>query len=122
MAKVQYYYNGKLIRTSDHTYTHAVIDTKTGKAVACRNGLDKAESARNAEVSLERGNIKYYEDMIKALKAGRNYFFYKIGRCTEKARIDDGMTIEKAETRIDEINAWIEKRMNELVIVPIDAK
>ena len=119
---MKYYYNDTLIRTSDHSYTHAVIDTKTGKAVACRNGIAAAESARNAEVSFERGNIKYYENMIKAMKAGRSYFFYKIGRCTDKARIADDMTVEKAENRIREIKAWIEQRLNELIIVPIEAR
>lgn len=119
---MKYYYNGKLVRTSDHTYTHAVLDTKTGEAVACRNGIEKAESARQSEMSLARGDIKYFEDMIKAMKAGRNYFFYKIGRCTEKAKIADDMTIEKAERRITDLKGWIDKRLSELIIVPLETK
>lgn len=119
---MKYYYDGKLVRTSDHIYTHAVYDTSKGKVMACRNGLDNALSAKNAEMSLERGNIRYYEDMIKAIKAGRDYFFTKCGRVTEKHKIGENMTVEKAENRIGEIKAWIEKRMNELVIVKLEAK
>lgn len=117
---MKYYYNGNLVRTSDHTYTHAVIDTKTGKAIACRNGADKAEAARQDELRLSRGDIKYYQDMIKAIKNGRSHFFYKIGKMTEKTKINDDMTIEKAEQRITEIKGWIEKRLNELVVVPLE--
>lgn len=116
---MKYYYNGQLVRTSDHVYTHAVIDTKTGKAIACRNGAEAAEAAKNAELSSARSNIKYFEDMIKAMKAGQNHFSYKIGRCTARARIADDMTIEKAENKIEQLKAWIEKRRSELIVVPL---
>lgn len=119
---MKYYYNDKLIRTSDHVYTHAVIDTKTGKAVACRNGIEQAEAARYAELSFSRGSIRYYEDMIRAMKAGREYFFHKVGRMTEKHKISENMTVESAEKRIADIKAWIEQRMSELIIVPIEAR
>lgn len=119
---MKYYYNGKLVRTSEHAYTHAVIDTKTGKAVACRNGLRNAESARQSELSLTRGDIKYYEDMIKAMKAGRSHFFCKSGRCTVKHKIADNMTIEKAERKITELKGWIDKRLGELIVVPLETK
>ena len=119
---MKYYYGGKLVRTSDHVYTHAVLDTTSGKVVACRNGADKAEAARVAELSLCRGDIKYYEEMIKAMKKGREYFIYTIGRATEKAKIAEDMTVEKAEQRIEELKAWIEKRLSELAVVPLEAE
>ena len=119
---MKYYYNGELVRTSDHTYTHAVLDTKTGKVIACRNGADKAELARVAEVSLARGDIRYYDEMIRAMKLGRRYFFYNVGRMKEKTEIDEAMTIEKAYQRIDQLRAWIEKRLSELVVVPLEAR
>ena len=119
---MKYYYNGKLVRTSDHIYTHAVIDTTTGKTVACRNGLSKAEAARIDELRWTRSSIKYYEDMLKAMRAGRDHFFYKIGKCTERSKIADDMTVEKAENKISDLNAWIEKRASELIIVPLTAE
>ena len=76
---MKYYYNDRLIRTSNHVYTHAVLD-ENGKCVACRNGLEAAISARHAESSFDRSAIKDYEDAIKALKAGRTYYTYKVGR------------------------------------------
>ena len=119
---MKYYYNGQLVRTSEHTYTHAVIDTKTGKAVACRNGADKAETARNAEMSLYRGDIRWYEEMIKAMKKGHRKFIYKARGLQEIHNIADDMTIEKAERRIAELKEWIDKRMSELVVVPLEAR
>lgn len=118
---MKYYYDGKLVRTSDHVYTHAVIDTKTGKAIACRNGAEAAEAAKNAELSYARSDIKYFEDMIRAIKAGQNHFYHKIGRCTARAKIADDMTIEKAENKIEQLKTWIDKRRSELIVVPVTA-
>ena len=41
---MKYYYNGKLIRTSDRIYEYAVIDTETFKVYGCSGTLKGAES------------------------------------------------------------------------------
>ena len=73
---MKYYYNGHLVRTSDHTYTHAVIIAASGKVIACRNGLENAEAAKRAELSSHFGKrIKYYEQMLEAARKGKTYFY-----------------------------------------------
>ena len=91
---MKYYYNDKLIRTSTHVYTHAGL-TQDGKCIACRNGLENAIRAKEAEKSLEISTIRDAKEAIKMLKAGRGYYFYHVGRCQYRHRFEDGDTIEK---------------------------
>ena len=73
---MKYYYNDKLVRTSDHTYTHAVISTVSGEVIACRNGLENAEAAKKQELNNRFGRrIKYYEAELAAAKKGQDYFY-----------------------------------------------
>ena len=110
--KTRYYYNGKLIRTSDHVYTHAVLDNE-GKCVACRNGLEQAMRAKEAEKTFAKNGIRDCEAAIKALEAGKSYYFYKLGRCQYKYRFEETDTIQKYkehiaiyQARIAEVDAY----------------
>lgn len=119
---MKYYYNGKLIRTSDHIYTHAVIDTKTGKAIACRNGLDKAEAAKMDETRLTRNDIRDLNEKIKALKAGRDRYWVKCGRRGMWVRISEKSTIENCEEHIKRCEEYIRIRNEQLIVVPLTAE
>ena len=107
---MKYYYNDKLIRTSDHVYTHAVI-SENGKCVACRNGYANAVKAKNAEKS--NAVIKEGTDAINALKAGKTSYIYKVGRVPFKYYFKPDDTIEKyenaiarAEKRNQTVDSW----------------
>lgn len=115
---MKYYYEGKLIRTSNHIYTHAVIDSK-GKCVACRNGYENAVKAKNAERSNKA--IKEANDAINALKAGRKYYFYKIGQFSYKYTFKANDTIEKYQGVIERANDW-NKIVDSWQIVELEAR
>jgi hypothetical protein len=107
MAKqIRYYYNGELMRTSAHTYTHAVLDEK-GKCIACRNGLDNAIKAKEAEKQWDKRIIRDSQTAIKALQAGRTYYIYKIGGAACKYRFEDGDTVTKYQEQIERSMAHI---------------
>ena len=119
---MKYYYNGELIRTSDHIYTHAVIDTKTGKAVACRNGLDKAEAAKLDETRLARSDIRDLNEKIKAIKAGKNKFWVKVGRTGMWCKISEKCTVQDCENSIKRCEDYIRIRNEQLIVVPLTAE
>lgn len=93
----KYFYNGNLVRSSYHEYTHGVIDG-TGDLIACRNGAENAEKARQAEKRVYKHNLDYYEAKLKALEAGRDTFECKSGREKTWHKIKPGTT--KASIRL----------------------
>ena len=115
---MKYYYNGKLMRTSNHVYTHAVIDNN-GKCVACRNGYANAVKAKNAERSDKA--IREANNAINALKAGRSYYFFKIGQCSYKHTFEAKDTIERYQGVIERANEW-NKVVDSWQIVELEAK
>ena len=74
----KYYYNGKLVRTSDHIYTHAVLNEK-GEVIACRPSFEKASNVITSEVSKAKKAINENNKGIEARKAGKDGFWTKDG-------------------------------------------
>jgi hypothetical protein len=87
----KYYYNGEHVRSSYHDYTHGVING-AGDLIACRNGAENAEKARQAEKLTYKREVKYYEAKLKALRAGRSTFQCKSGRSLTWHTIAPGTT------------------------------
>ena len=87
----KYFYNGNLVRSSYHEYTHGVI-TGAGELIACRNGEANAEKARQAEKLIYKRNLTFYEAKLKALRAGRDTFECKSGRMKTWYKIAPGTT------------------------------
>lgn len=76
MKKTEYYYNGKLIRTSKtHNYTHAVLrfskDGEKFRVVACASSKELAERRMMTEMSNTKHNMKAMEERIRLMKMGR---------------------------------------------------
>ena len=115
---MKYYYNDKLIRTSDHVYTHAVIGADGG-CIACRNGYDNALKARNAMKN--NTVIKEYNDAINALKSGKKYYTYKVCRITHTHYFKPEDTIEKYQEWLERAKVWNEA-VDNLQIVELVAR
>jgi hypothetical protein len=93
-TKIKYFYNGELIRTSTHIYTHAVLDEK-GNCIACRNGRENAQKAKDAQRVWANGERRFAEEAIKAMQAGRSSFFYTSGRDKVVYKFKPDDTVEK---------------------------
>lgn len=70
---MKYYYNGKLVRTSNNTYTHAYVDY-TGRVCTCSKDPDKLIARRNQRLA----NYKtYYENCTDPLRKNNLKEFYE---------------------------------------------
>lgn len=84
----KFYYNGKLVRTSKtHHYTHAVINTKTGKAVGCRSSREAAEAIIASEINWRNDVIANYERAVKAIEKGETWYTEREGRKSYRMRV-----------------------------------
>lgn len=117
---MKYFYEGKLVRTSTHVYTHAVLDDE-GKCVACRNGLEAALKAKEAEKSFFKTIIRDSNEAIKALKAGRKGYFYKMGRSQYFCKFTAENTLERYQTSIANAEAQI-ARIDTYQVVELEAR
>ena len=112
-------YNGKQVRTSKtHTYTHGILDNH-GKVVSCHGSLEAAIKAHGALGSFHRGYIRDSEEAIKALEAGRAYYFTK-DRMAYKVSLK-GKTVEGYEKQIEHSKAMLEHYAS-YQIVELEAK
>lgn len=97
---MKFFYNGKQVRTSKtHNYTHGIIDTM-GKVVSCHGSLESAIKAHGALGSFHRRYIMDAEAAIKALEAGRSYYF-TTDRMAYKVPLK-GRTVEEYRKQIEE--------------------
>ena len=117
---MKYYYNGKLIRTSNHVYTHAVL-TPDGKVIGCRNGLANAQRAKDAERGMANNDRRDAEAAIKALRAGRSFYFYHVGRMQYKHTFTAADTVEKYERIIRWAEA-VNAEVDTYIIVELEAR
>lgn len=98
---MKFYYNGKLLRTSEtHTYTHAVING-AGKCVGCRTSQKAAQYIIDYEVNQCRQGIENCKAAIKALESGKSYYTVKSGRRTYPHKFQKDDTIESYADYID---------------------
>ena len=123
MAKMRFYYNGKLVRTSEnHEYTHAVIYAPTGEAIGCRTSLKAAESFKSSEISGYRKGIENYKAAIRAIESGKTYIMVKAGRGYSYKWGLNGETVEgllKGIKEKEERIAHIEKNW---IVVELERK
>ena len=101
----KYYYNGKLVRTSEHEYTHAVFNKK-GQLVGCRPSYEKAMSMITSEVSKARTEIENIESAIKAVRNGKNTYELKYNRKTINVKLEGWMTMEKLVEHLEAMRRW----------------
>lgn len=117
---MKYYYNEKLIRTSDHEYTHAVIDMTTGKCKGCRGSEDKAMAIKAAEISKYEARITGCHKQIKALAEGKTFWYCKQGRNIFKTTIR--RTKEELEQMIEDNQKYIDSIEQDWQIVKLEAR
>ena len=80
MAKKKFYYNGRLVRTSENReYTHAVLN-EFGGCMACSSSYKLALSNITKEVSYSERVIANANALLKALEAGKSDYWIMDGR------------------------------------------
>lgn len=105
---MKFYYNGNLVRTSkNHIYTHAVVNTVSGKAIGCRANKENAEAIISSEIAQYERGIKNCESAIKALQSGKSGYYSKDGRRSWFCKFDPDRTVSDYEE-------WIESRRNRI--------
>lgn len=104
---MKFYYNGKLIRTSKtHHYKFACINLETGNVLQCsetRSGATKLLTTIKAE------KARAYENATSAIKAideGRTFYNAKIGRTSERVRIQRSKDQYLAD--MQDLRAWFD--------------
>lgn len=117
---MKYYYNGKLVRTSDHEYTHAVIDMSTGKCKGCRASEEKAMAIKAEEIGKYEARITGCLKQIKALEEGKTFWYCKYGRDTFKTPIR--MSKAELEQMMADIQKDIDRIGQSWQIVKLEAK
>ena len=114
----KFFYNGKLIRKSEHEYTHAVI-TDDGKLAGCRTSRDAAQSIISSEISHAQREIENHKRALKALENGENGYVINLGRGNKyfhKFGNNEYETVENCQAAIRRLESFIEKCNNWKVV------
>ena len=118
MAKTKYYIGDRLVRTSDRTYTHAVM--RGDQVIACCGRLDLAEKEVTRNRNHVQANIAFRQKCLDTLREGKTSF-----RHTERV----GNRSFTETIRLDEPAEYYESRINELKhqitlyhVVPLEAR
>lgn len=116
---MKFFYNGKQVRTSKtHSYTHAIIDLD-GKVVSCHGSLEAATKAHGALGSFHRSYIRDSKAAIKALEAGRAYYFTQ-DRMAYRVPLK-GKTVDGYRKQIERSEAML-KEYSQYQIVELEAR
>lgn len=75
---MKYFIDGKKVRTSKNTYTHAVV--KGTYLIGCCGSYELAVKLLNSEKSRINNYIENHENSIKALKQGKTHTYFRDGR------------------------------------------
>lgn len=130
MAKNKFYYNGKLVRTSEHEYTHCIVDGE-GKVLRCTTQPQKALDSIISEklvCGTERYWDKSYDQSIRDYKAELRT--HHVGSANYLEGLRKIATTPKAEyikEKIAEWTAWMEANgrfeyINSIHIEPLEKR
>ena len=119
---MKFYYNDKLVRTSSHAYTHAVIDTQTGELIGCRTSKKNAESIISSEISRCMTGIKNSESHLKAIQQGKRLYRYKYGRKYSWEKVEKEDSVETCQRFLDGFKKHIEYVENNWKVVELEAR
>lgn len=114
----KFFYNGKLIRKSEHEYTHAVI-TDNGKLVGCRTSYEAARSIISSEISHAQREIENHRRALKALENGEAGYTIDLGRGNKyfhKFGNNEYETVENCQTALKRLEDFIETCSNWKVV------
>lgn len=118
---MKFYYDGKLIRTSKtHHYTHAVVNTATGKCLTCSSTLKGCEQFVSSHLNGYRCGIKNCKTAIKAIEDGKTRYNFTDGRRTFVEKIY--WTKEEYEERIADREDSIERIEKNWKIVELEER
>ena len=121
---MKFYYNGKLIRTSKcHIYTHAVIDTATGRCEGCRADKKNAESIISSEISRHQKGIEDCKRCINAVNQGKKGVrFYERNGWSWFRKFEEDDTVEHFEKWIKSHDENIERIKQNWKVVELEAR
>ena len=116
----RYFYNGKLVRTSEHEYTHGVTNEE-GVVFACRPSYEKAHSVITSEIAKANSFIKEYRSLLKAINEGRKTYEFKVGNRRVIAPVENH-NVNEVEGWIEGFNKHIEKVSNSWKVVELERR
>lgn len=121
--KKEFYYNNRKIRTSEHDYTHALINTRTGECIGCRTSYKACESFMNTELNTTRRYIANLERRLEAIKEGKSYYNseFKKGQWTKYA-IHPTETVEQAEELLNKTKDRLARLVRDWKIVELEVR
>lgn len=123
---MKFYYNGQLVRTSNHAYKFACLEVRGGKyiTVCCSKTRDGAEKAKNHELSDCDRIIENVTNAIKAKEAGKKGYYAREGRRTYFLKFDDSFyyELDYMKNKIESLKERIEDVKNNWVIVELQTK
>ena len=70
---MKYYIDDKLVRTSNRTYTHAVMEGGKHPSTSCCGSYELAHKEMTRRANGFESNIRYWKRVIEALDAGKTY-------------------------------------------------
>lgn len=107
----KYYYNGKLVRTSEHEYTHVIVNGE-GKVLSCTAHPENAVANEKSKVIGSMLSRNYWEKEYKTIKFDikHNPERYTEGKgAIKKAQVSEPIEIY-IDKRIAEMDAWFRER------------
>lgn len=119
---MKFYYNGKLVRTSTHNYTHAVINTKNGNVVGCRTSEDAAQKVISSEISQYRTGIQNTMSLMRALEQGKKSYLVKVGHRSFMERITESHSIQRCQEWIESNEKQIEYIRKNWKVVELEVR
>ncbi|MBQ0074473.1 MAG: hypothetical protein KBT34_09790 [Prevotella sp.] len=120
---MKYYYNGKLVRTSEkHIYTNAVIDKSNGKCMGCRKNYELCVAYIESEISRYNGYIKFVNEAIHAINEGKSGYYYRFSGQKKYHVFKEGDTLEHYEDLMNMYRSNLDHIINNYEVVELESK
>lgn len=118
---MKYYHNGKLLRTSTHVYTHALID-QNGRAITCSATREGCTKELNRRIRESEQRIANYENALKAQAAGKTQTIWHDGRSSFYMNLNNLMGLHKFAEYLETEKKVLDVKKHEWKIVELEAR
>lgn len=100
MGKIKYYYNGKLVRTSNNEYKYGIA--WDDKIVACCSRMDLAQKRLILEIQTNQNRIASNERFLREAKTTTEW-----DRCLEKWCAEESITRDQYLKKVEQRNEYL---------------
>ena len=122
--KKKFYYEGKLVRTSEnHDYRFGIYNKSRGRMKSCHSTRELAEKTLQSYINEPLNWIENNDKRaIQAIKNGKKKYWVKVGNREVLEPLGDRNTVEIWERYIEENQQIHEFRKNNFCVVELEVR